>query len=365
MNNKDFLIKYIEDDDEVILRAYVGKEKIVEIPESVTTIDKFAFANDVQSNDIIEKIILPSTVLKIEKEALAYCTKLKEIIFNDEVESINFKCFVGCDSLEEVKIPPRIETIITFPRKNNFTKIYVNDNLKFVTEDAFDIYNEEKDEFEPCTTEILLQNPVYKIIDGFMVNTKFMITLYRVDKSSSHVRIPNGIKTIGTGTFDEMNFTLFHLKDVKPIETVVIPASVRRINYNAFDSCENLRSVKYEGKSASLSIDEDAFYDCKQYTEHENLIECSDIKFSGKSKKITHLMLERFKVIHKKINSGTYPNTENLRQACIDILGLDNKLSIATISRDLEYLRNSMEAPIEYNRYENGYYYTEEFELKL
>ena len=76
-------------------------------------------------------------------------------------------------------------------------------------------------------------------------------------------------------------------------------------------------------------------------------------------------MLERFKVIHKKIQSGAYPNTENLRQACIDILGLDNKLSIATISRDLEYLRNSMEAPIEYNRYENGYYYTEEFELKL
>ena len=29
MNNKDFLIKYIEDDDDVILRAYVGKEKIV------------------------------------------------------------------------------------------------------------------------------------------------------------------------------------------------------------------------------------------------------------------------------------------------------------------------------------------------
>lgn len=79
--------------------------------------------------------------------------------------------------------------------------------------------------------------------------------------------IPHGIKIIGAGTFYEMNFTLFHLKDVKPIETVVIPASVRRINYNAFDSCENLR--------------------------------------------------------------------------------------------------NSMETPIEYNRYENGYYYTEEFELKL
>ena len=47
MSNKDFLIKYIEDDDEVILRSYIGKEKIVKIPEDVTTIDKFTFTNDI------------------------------------------------------------------------------------------------------------------------------------------------------------------------------------------------------------------------------------------------------------------------------------------------------------------------------
>ena len=46
MSNKDFLIKYIEDDDEVILRSYV-KKKIVKIPEDVTKIDKFTFTNDI------------------------------------------------------------------------------------------------------------------------------------------------------------------------------------------------------------------------------------------------------------------------------------------------------------------------------
>lgn len=369
MENKDFLIKYDSIMEETILCRYVGKEKIVQIPEGVTTIRKNAFANDFEPNETIEKIILSSSVLKVEEEAFAYCRKLKEIIFNEEVEDIDFSCLTGCDEMEEIFIPPRIEAIISFtkPWPAKLKKIHVNDNLKHVGESAFDIYRKDIDDFERHTSEVLSANPVYKIIGGFMVNTKFMSTLYRTDKSEKDVRVPDGIKEIGTNTFDEMAVGLHddEIGVAQWVETVVLPKSVEKVNFSAFSFCRNLCSVKYEGESKDLEINEDAFIECKRYTEHEHLIECNDVKISSKQKRITHLMLERFRIIHRKIKSGSFPNTEDLRQICRDELGLNNKLSIATISRDIEYLRNSLEAPIEYDRYHNGYYYTEPFELKL
>ena len=79
MADKDFLIRYDEELEENILCRYVGKDKIITVPEGVTTIRKFAFASDFEPNETIEKIILSSSVLKVEEEAFAYCKNLKEI----------------------------------------------------------------------------------------------------------------------------------------------------------------------------------------------------------------------------------------------------------------------------------------------
>ncbi len=74
---------------------------------------------------------------------------------------------------------------------------------------------------------------------------------------------------------------------------------------------------------------------------------------------ITHLMLERLVGIHKKIKSGTYPNTRELAKEFNEGKG------IATISRDIEFLRDRFGAPIEYDSTHRGYYYTEDFDMPL
>ena len=65
-------------------------------------------------------------------------------------------------------------------------------------------------------------------------------------------------------------------------------------------------------------------------------------------------MLERISHIHRKIKSGCYPNTKQL--------AFELESSLATISRDLDYMRDRMLAPIEYDFTHKGYYYTENFE---
>lgn len=73
--------------------------------------------------------------------------------------------------------------------------------------------------------------------------------------------------------------------------------------------------------------------------------------------KITYRMLERISYIHRKIKSGCYPNTKQL--------AYELESGIATINRDLDYMRDRMYAPIEYDFTHKGYYYTEAFEPSM
>lgn len=70
-----------------------------------------------------------------------------------------------------------------------------------------------------------------------------------------------------------------------------------------------------------------------------------------------HFMLVRLSKIHAKIKSGRYPNTKQLAKI-LDV-------SVPTISRDIEFLRDRFEAPICYDATQRGYFYEEEFEMPL
>ena len=56
--------------------------------------------------------------------------------------------------------------------------------------------------------------------------------------------------------------------------------------------------------------------------------------------------------IDEKIASGNFPNSD-------DLAGMF-KISVSTISRDIEYMRDEMLAPIEYDSFKRGYYYSQE-----
>lgn len=71
----------------------------------------------------------------------------------------------------------------------------------------------------------------------------------------------------------------------------------------------------------------------------------------------SHLMFERLTRIHAKIKSGCYPNSQQL--------AFDNEVSVPTISRDIEFLRDRLGADIKYDAFHRGYYYENDFELPM
>ena len=63
-------------------------------------------------------------------------------------------------------------------------------------------------------------------------------------------------------------------------------------------------------------------------------------------------ILERLAEIHRKIKSGCYPNARQLAYSL--------EVSVPTINRDVEFLKDRFYAPIEYDAKNRGYYYSAE-----
>ena len=61
--------------------------------------------------------------------------------------------------------------------------------------------------------------------------------------------------------------------------------------------------------------------------------------------------LPRIYKIEKEIASGKYPNSDGLARLL--------ETSVSTISRDIKFMQDQLLAPIEYDAYNRGYYFTE------
>ena len=86
-------------------RCQILDQKVIEVPDeidsySVEEIGKWCFTG----NKVVEKIILPKSVKKIDKYAFAYCPNLKEVIAPG-VEDCGIYAFDNCQSLVNVEMP--------------------------------------------------------------------------------------------------------------------------------------------------------------------------------------------------------------------------------------------------------------------
>lgn len=69
----------------------------------------------------------------------------------------------------------------------------------------------------------------------------------------------------------------------------------------------------------------------------------------------TYLMVERLVIIQNSIRDDYYPNSTTLQKKVKAELGIE--FSIPTLSRDIDFLRNRMNCPIEYDIHQKGYYW--------
>lgn len=367
----DFFIKKGGLNREITLYGYAGKDSVVKIPSGVEAIDEFTFGNDIEPNTTIQKIIMPDTIKSLDLYALSYCEALKEIEFSPNIKELNIS-LEGCKSLTEIYIPEEIESIELVKRERSLSKIHVGKNITSICENAFGFLSDIRDDegdfilqegFQRDTISVLLNNPAYAIVGGFMVNRVHKTSLFLVDSYfRPEMSIPDSVEVIGTNTIDE--WTSARNGTDRCIQKLIIPESVKKVARFAFCHCHALREVVYEGDEAEIEFDEMSFCNCPFFPNELELEIDNDDDETSQNSKLSNMKLERLVFIHHCFQQGRYMNKNQLQDEMMRHFGLA-KLGISTITRDIEFLRDRFNAPIEYDFFHKGYYYTEEFELTL
>lgn len=376
------------------LSKYIGNEEKVIVPDGIKLIDYEAFY-DKEKNFSIKEIVLPESVEVIWNSAFFALKSLEKINIPKNVKNIGSCAFFGCENLKKLDISENVESLggyfyhcsnleelrIPFATKYVGELVLEKDNINVIFHnDIQGISNTciiPKDFFNEATIKALLKNPVYKIIDNFVVNTKNSTALLRVKFDSNEIKIPDGICNLSSVIFDEGIFYETNLDEddkkeikekIKRIKKIYIPQSVKKINLAWFSWCEELEKVVYRGKRENLEIISSSTLTNLCKVSPLNLIEFEeneiDENLEKRRRRSLYPMIERLSLINSLIKNKTYPNIPTLLDKCRELHYQSPDLSISTINRDIKRLRDDFLAPLKFDREKGGYYYEEDFDFK-
>ena len=175
---------------------YKDQIKKVVIEEGIKNIDYRAF-EDYQN---LEEVVLPSTLMYINDLAFAD-SSIKEISLPDGIREIGSSAFLECRSLEYINFPESLSEISS--------GAFTNSGLKEIT-----LYG----------------------------TTRFYIGAFEGCKNLEKVTFKDGVEII----------TQLSFCDCEKLKSVVIPASVKKINAAAFANT-NIDSIYFEGDKPEIS----------------------------------------------------------------------------------------------------------------
>lgn len=168
-------------------------------------------------NDV--HVIIPDSVVEIDKEAFARCVGIQSIIFPSSVKRVGTSAFCGCESLDGIKLPDEIEEIgnNAFLGCRSLKQIDLPESLVLIGKWAFSMTG---------ITSITIPSHVTRIGDGAFFECKAL----------TEVSLPDGLKEIGNRAF--YNCTR--------LEVINIPDQVeggKRKLENTFGFCTALQKI--------------------------------------------------------------------------------------------------------------------------
>ena len=302
-----------------------------------TTLTEVSFAEGCKLTSIpdeafassgIESIRLPDGITSIGASAFSECRELTEIEISSGVKSIGESAFYNCLSITRLTLPEGLESIgdMAFSGMSKLTEINIPSSATSVGSGIFS----GCDALDLVNVTVGTGNTAIAIKDGVMYSADMKELLYYpANKTDTSYVMPDTVETIPSEVFAYNEYltsvTLSKNLTVIPSGTfyratnlreIVIPASVERIEAEAFYGCSALTSVKFENGSKLSTIGDSAFYSSgitaielpnTLYMIGESAFSYSDLKSIVLPDSVTVLGSSCFRGCHE-LESATLPN---------------------------------------------------------
>lgn len=171
---------------------YMTNLKTVKLPETLTTINDYAFQCDAK----LTEIRLPDSLTTLGTDAFRECSNLENLVIGKGLTEISQYCFRDCN-LKNIHIPHNIIDINkgAFFQNSNIATIEIEEGCKNIYKWAFQCsYN---DRYKPTIAYLAISDSVQTIYDYAFANIN----------SIKKVKIGTGIKYIGGSAFGNCNLS--------------------------------------------------------------------------------------------------------------------------------------------------------------
>ncbi len=257
--------------------------KSLNIPKNVTSIGRKAFLS---CSALESDLVIPEGVTVIEEGAFGYCRLVKHITIGSNVQKIVENAFTDCDSLESVIIPNSVETIEKYAFSNckSITDITIGKGVVTIGKGAFsnceslttvvfvadsDLMLIEDQAFMNCAeiTEISMPDSVVSVGNSAFEGCTKLATV-ELSENVTYIGSYAFFETASWTNADNLVYIGNWVVDVKnkeavsydiaddtigvgaaafigctKVQQIIIPDSVKIINFNGFAYMSSLSSV--------------------------------------------------------------------------------------------------------------------------
>ncbi len=190
----------------------------------------------------LESIVLPATLTTINTDAFYGCTKLAKVHLHEGITTINLRAFWGC-KLDSIVIPSTVTSIGNGAFKGNPTKsiVWLPKTCSIGSDDSAPFYSTSSQVTSFVFGDSVQVIPAYLCkymnrLDSIVIPptvTSIGQSAFMYCTKLKSFTFPQGIKTVATSV----------LEGCTALEEVFIPSSVTTINQDAFYNCSSLRAI--------------------------------------------------------------------------------------------------------------------------
>ncbi len=184
--------------------------------------------NSLSQNKNVEKIVFGKNITQVSDSSIFGCKNLKIVVFNEGLQIIRPEAFSGCSQLQTLQVLnadgeidelKKVPTTITYISSAAFKQTAFEADQ----ENWVDVFYNTAEETQELVGRAL-------ILGGQLLSVK-------LNDGKNIFEVPQEVKLIAENVF----------RNMKNLNTIILPNSIKKIEKDAFYGCENLEHAVFNG----------------------------------------------------------------------------------------------------------------------